>query len=207
MLKAAIAFAVVALLIPLPSAAKGPLDICGPAACIQLGDEASAMTFLAPSASINTTGATVPSAYFALRFHATNGSPVGYWVPSANALDLNGVWTAVSPEQAALLQEQTVGLAAYQPRVDWAWVGSRLVKRTSTASSYLRLYTIGTPLDAVPSVGFEVIQLISFTESPWYTSGSSLMISRKGAVLLRFGKPLKIPAGIARRIRAGQPLA
>jgi ABC-type amino acid transport substrate-binding protein len=148
----------------------------------------------------------MPSRYFALRFHATNGSPVGYWVPAAKALDLNGVWTAVSPDQATLLARQTSGLASYVPRVDWAWVGSRLVKRGATASSYLRLYTIGTPLDAVPAVGFLTVELVSFQESPWYTSGSSLMVSRTGAYLLRDGKPLKIPLTYARLIRAGRPL-
>jgi hypothetical protein len=192
--------------------AKGPVVLCGPSACAPLLDEGPGLTLLFSATSQTQVAVPSPSPYFAVKFRDL-GEPLAYWVPAAGALRFTSgsgtspTWVRPQPELAGLLSAAaagTAGLVPYQPSVDWVVVGAKDVSRPS---SYVRLYTIGTPTTARPNRHAWVRIWISIGLSPWADGDTALMwISRSGPYLLRQGQVLEIPQGIAVQIRHGRPL-
>ena len=136
------------LLAAAPSAlAKGPFKICGVSGCAVLGPEDQPLIRLG-----NTTGGTLappaPAPYYAVRFGDDVGSTLAYWIPSVSVLRLftsgPAVWVAALPAEEAVLRAQTAGLQPYPaPKHVAAFVDDGNVRAGDT---YLRLYTIGTPV-------------------------------------------------------------
>jgi hypothetical protein len=203
------ALALAALFVVAPSAlAKGPLQVCGASGCVDLAPETETGKWVsAPGGS--SLAPPAPAPYFVLRF-AEFGSSLGYWIPSASVLrtfqSTTAVWSAVSPETQATLVQLTAGLQPYAaPKRAVAFVDYDNVKRGET---YLRLYTIGTPVVASPPASTVWLGIwLHGGTSPWTDGMSSFWISQKGNLLKRDGQVLRIPGAVAKRIRAHLPLA
>jgi hypothetical protein len=136
------------------------------------------------------------------------GGTQAYWIPSVSMVrtfqSTRVVWASVAPEAEAALVQLTAGLQPYAaPKRVVAFVDYDNVKRGET---YLRLYTIGTPVVSPPaSTAWLGIWLHGGT-SPWNDGMSSFWISEKGSLLKRDGQVLRISPAIAKRIRAHLPL-
>lgn len=192
--------------------AKGPVVLCGPSACAPLLDEGPGAALLFSATSQTQIAAPSPSPYYAVKFRDL-AEPLAYWVPAAGALrfsslsGMSSAWVQPQPELAGLLSAAaagTAGLVPYAPSVDWVMVGAKTVSRPS---SYVRLYTIGTPTTARPNRHAWVRIWISAGLSPWAEGDTALMwISLSGPYLLRQGQVLEIPQSIAAQIRHGRPL-
>jgi hypothetical protein len=188
--------------------AKGPLQVCGASGCVDLAPETETGKWVsAPGES--SLAPPAPAPYFVLRF-AEFGSSLGYWIPSASVLrtfqSTTAVWSAVAPATQAALVQLTGGIRPYAaPTRAVAFVDYDNVKRGVT---YLRLYTIGTPVVTAPPASTAWIGIwLHGGTSPWNDGMSSFWISQKGNLLKRDGQVLKIPAAVAKRIRAHLPLA
>jgi hypothetical protein len=204
------AVAAAALLVVAPSAlAKGPLQVCGASGCVELGPETDAGKWIGSAPGASSLAPPAPAPYFVVRF-AEFGGALSYWIPSASVLrtfqSTSVVWSAVTPETQAELARITTGMQPYAaPKRVVAFVDYDNVKRGET---YLRLYTIGTPVAAAPpgSTVWLGIWLHGGT-SPWNDGMSSFWISAKGNLLKRDGQVLQISPAVAKRIRAHLPLA
>jgi hypothetical protein len=187
--------------------AKGPVQLCGASGCVDLAPETDAGKWInAPGAS--SLAPPAPAPYFVVRF-AEFGGALSYWIPSASVLrtfeSTSVVWSAVSPETRDELVRLTAGLQPYAaPKRAVAFVDYDNVKGGAT---YLRLFTIGTPVTAAPPVSTAWLGIwLHCGKSPWTDGMSSFWISQKGNLLKRDGQVLRIPAAVAKRIRAHLPL-
>jgi hypothetical protein len=196
----------VAVLLFAPAAqAKGPVQVCGATGCADFATETAVPAELFDGSASATLPAVGPAPYYTIRFQDFQGS-VAYWVPSASALRLlsggSPRWVAASPGLASALTSATHGLAPLAPPTHpRVYLDFDLVKRSA---GWLRLYTIGDPVAASPSVQWLSIWMPS-GQSPW--DGSDwLWISRTGSLLKRDGQVFRIPLATAKKIRAKQPL-
>jgi hypothetical protein len=205
---AVVAAALVLAVAPAASA-KGPFQICGASACAVLAPEGQPPIRLftvdpaTPSAS-----APAPAPYFLIRF-ADQGSPLGYWIPSASMLRVQGQpwrWVAALPSEVALLGETTAGLQPLAPPArPTTFVGSYPVKRST---GYLRLLTMGTPMAQAPAnTRWLDVWFMGARSSPWTDGTTSLQVSRRGGYLKRDGHVFRIPLAVAKRVRGRLPLS
>ncbi len=199
-----------ALVVAPPALAKGPFEVCGASGCAVIAPETQLPIRLSVDAATPTVPPTAPAPYFVVRLAHFDGV-LAYWVPSASVLRLlpqnwPAVWVAPLPGEDALLREKTAGLEPYPaPAHATAYVDYNLAKRGGT---YLRLFTIGAPLaGGAPATAAWLAVWLRGGHSPWNDGTASLEISRTGNLLRREGQVLQIPAALARRIRAGLPLA
>ncbi|MCW2975869.1 MAG: hypothetical protein JWM06_1150 [Actinomycetia bacterium] len=202
-------FVTAAVMAVAPSAlAKGPLQVCGASGCVDLGPETDTSKWLGNAPGASSVAPPAPAPYFVLRF-GDFGGPQAYWIPSVSMLrtfqSTTVVWAAVAPETEAALVRLTTGLQPYAaPRGAVAFVDYDNVKRGET---YLRLYTIGTPVASPPATTEWLGIWLHGGTSPWNDGMSSFWISKKGSLLKRDGQVLRISPAIAKRIRAHLPLA
>jgi hypothetical protein len=187
--------------------AKGPLQVCGESGCAALGAETDTPTWLG-GGSVTAAAPPAPAPYFVLRYGDV-GATVGYWIPSVSIMrsfqSSAAAWTTAAPDEQAALLRLTQGLQPYAaPTRAEVSVEAKGVERGDT---YLRLYMIGTPVaSAPPSTVWLGIWLHGGT-SPWTDGMSLFWISKKGSLLKRDGRVLRISPAIAKRIRAHLPLA
>lgn len=196
----------VVLLAP-PARAKGPLQLCGWAGCAQLGDDATEVAWLAGSyGSADRLPPPAPAPYFVLRFSEVP-SVVAYWLPEADVLRVGGnhlSWVRTAPDDRAVLASAAAALRPYPaPRQARAAVDGKPVRGGST---YLRLYTVGTPVSSGRSPSGWLGIWISGRQTPWTDGRNELWISRRGTLLRRDGQLVRLPRALAERIRARQPL-
>lgn len=189
-------------------------------------------------------GAAAPAPFYAIGMLYSNPamttSPVAYYVPSAGVLKLKGsvvgsgeaTWLHVEPDVAALLERAAQGLRPFaRPRVSWAMVGNRWVKKPA---SYARLYLLRGPPAADPAgpppapqyqtpdreAWFAVwapylervqaewvrVQIGTRAASPWDVLETFVWVGRHSDLLRRDGEVIQIPAFVADLIRGGAPL-
>ena len=213
-MRSAALLVLLAALAAVPSAAaKGPFQVCGATGCAVLGLEAAPPVRLGADAATAAVAPVAPAPYFVVRF-AEFGSSLAYWIPSARLLRLSqtqfgavrNVWVATLPAEDALLRDTAAGLTPFAaPKHLAVTVNYTPVKRKD-ADTYFRLFTIGTPLASPADVAWLPIWVHGGV-SPWNDGLSSFAISRTGSLLKRDGQVLQIPAALARRIRAAQPLS
>ena len=210
--KLILASAVSALaLVAVPGAsAKGDIQICGASECAVLSAEGQPLAWLfGVDPATPTLPAPAPAPYFVVKFSDMSGSPLGYWVPSASVLRVQGQpwrWVPALSSDEAFLRERTTGLQPLSPPTrPSVYVGYEPVKRSD---GYLRLLTMGTPIAVVPSsVSWMEIWFMGTRSSPWTDGTTSLEISRRGGYLKRDGHDFRISLTLARRIRARLPLS
>jgi hypothetical protein len=190
--------------------AKGAVQVCGPAACVQLADETTPPTWLfGGSGEVSRVFAVpAPASYYVIRF-ADVRTTLAYWIPSSAMLEIVsqagvGVWMSAPTEDQAQLRHLTNGVEPFAAptRADVYVNGNKVKAATAT---FLRLFTIGTRVAPPTRVSWLPIW-VGGGSSPWTDARADFRISKTGAYLWRNGLVLKIPAATAKKIRTRQPL-
>jgi hypothetical protein len=191
-----------------PAQAKGPVEICGATSCTQLyGTETKPAVNILTQAGRARLSPAAPTQFFSIRFVNQPGSPLAYWMPTANLLRVGwerATWIRPTKVEAALLRGKTHGLRPLSaPKRVSVAVNLKPVRGDV---SYLRLYTLGhVTMKAADNGGWLKINILG-RSTPWTDGKNSLWISRRGAFLRRDGEIIVIPATIAARVRARLPL-
>jgi len=207
--------------------AKAPpsgFAICGSSACkaISVSGDAEQLAidlFYGGDNSTELWSARVPVAqFFSVRWSFGPGAPhVGYYVPLLNAFRYVGDasapagagqgwvhWIKLGAGVRAIFERITASLQPFPaPVPSRVTVGGKAVR---DPSSYLRLWSVGKATYAYPSSGFMAIKATCDLASPWTDTAATLQISRRGAFLMRDSSVYRIPARLARLVRARAPL-
>jgi len=202
--------------------AKAPpsgFEVCGTAACASITAFADAeplaiSLFYGSDGSAELWTPKVPAAsFFAVHWSFQQGEThTGYYVPLLNAFRYVG--SASGPESAgALVHWIKLGEGArtvlerltstLQPFP--APVPSRVTvggKPVQDPESYLRLWSVGKPTYTWPATGFMAIKATCDLQTPWTDRAAHLSIARRGAFLMRDSTVYRIPAKLARLVRA-----
>jgi hypothetical protein len=206
------AFAAVTVGIFAPSAlAKGQINLCGASACAPLSSGDWVGGLVDWDSELHLSSPAAPSRYYEIRYAETT-KPLGYWIPSTGVLRLRddylyqAIWVTPDQGQLTLLAKAAAGLDSFAaPTAAQAWVNGRRVK---SARGYLDLFSLGTSVSSwTGAKGWLNVYVRSRAESPWSDGANSLWVSRKGGWLKRDGQVLRIPIGLARRIRGRLPLS
>lgn len=191
-----------------PAQAKGQVEICGATSCTQLyGTETKPAVNILTQAGRARLSPAAPTQFFSIRFVNQPGSPLAYWMPTANRLRVGwerAIWVRPTKVEAALLRAKTHGLRPLSaPKSVSVAVN---LKPARGDLSYLRLYTLGhVATKAADNGGWLKINIFG-RSTPWTDGKNSLWISRRGAFLRRNGEIIVIPTTIAARVRARLPL-
>jgi hypothetical protein len=97
-----------------PAQAKGQAEICGANSCTQLyGTETKPAVNILTQAGRARLSPAAPTQFFSIRFVNQPGSPLAYWMPTANRLRVGwerAIWIRATKVEAALLRAKTHGL-------------------------------------------------------------------------------------------------
>jgi hypothetical protein len=207
--KLGVVLAIACCFVPQASA-KGALALCGTGACVQIGSEGNSPVRWLADAYESHVAATAPAPFFKLRF-AGGSDVLAYWVPSAGVLRLQprggNWWVRPSADEAAVLAQASATLRPFPaPRRMTVTVDDFVVPRGG--STYLRLFTTGTPMANPPHVRRWLAIDWWGGKTPW-TDGlwGFMSVSRTGPYLKRDGDIVRIRPRIADRIRHRLPLA
>jgi hypothetical protein len=203
--------------------AKAPpsgFELCGPNSCSSINTFGDAEPlaidlFYGGGGSSELWSARVPPArFFTIRWSfTTGGAHVGYYVPLLNVFRYVGDpgaatetttgmvhWIKLGPGARAILERLTSALEPYSaPVPSRVTVGGKPVR---DPASYLRLWSVGKPTYTWPEAGFMTIKTTCDLGSPWTDTAATLQISRRGAFLTRDATVYRIPARLARLVRA-----
>jgi hypothetical protein len=203
------AMALACVFVPQASA-KGPIVLCGPAACAALGSETETPVRWWGSADGSHVAPVAPAPFFKLRFAAHQSDALAFLVPSAGVLRTapqggGSVWFQPSADEAELLTQAAASLRPFAaPTRVTVTVNFRTVQRG--AWGYLRLFTMGTSVASADTRGWLPVDTWG-AETPWTQCYDCLWVSRTGAYLKRSGGDLlRIPARTAERVRHRLPL-
>lgn len=135
---------------------------------------------------------------------------VAYFIPAAGDVRTdwgsgNAHWAKLSSRLTVHLRKLVHGIKPYDAPKKLRTV---FVKDETAAkpSSYLRLYTLGTPTRSAPSVkGWTGITLLG-PPTPWTDGKNVLAVSSRGSYLKRDGQLVRIPAPVAQRIRRAESI-
>jgi hypothetical protein len=202
-------FIAMALTIAPQAFAKGPISLCGIGGCARVGTvETLPVRSLGEDAIHVAPVAPVP--FFKLQLDGISGL-IGYWIPSGSVLRLSqtqggpAVWLKPSLDEVAALTQAAETLRPFlAPTRATVAVNNTIVRHSST---YLRLFTIGTPVATWRGANGWLPIYIWGSDTPWTDGLNFMSISRAGSFLKRSdGDVVKIPARVADRIRHRLPL-
>jgi hypothetical protein len=202
--------------------AKAPpsgFELCGPSACASISafDDIEPLAidiFYGGGGSKELWTPVVPAAPFYAVHWAFDPSQrhTGYYVPLLNAFRYTGDaagpesttgtvhWLKLGPDARGTFERLTATLAPFSvPTLTRVTIGGRPVQ---DPGSYLRLWSIGRPALTWPATGFIRIRATANVSSPWADAASDLRIARRGPYLVRDSSVYRIPAQLARRVRA-----
>jgi hypothetical protein len=203
--------------------AKAPpsgFELCGPGACTTINAFSDAEPlaidlFYGGGNSTELWSARVPPApFFSVRWSfAPGGTHVGYYVPLLNVFRYVGDpgtatetatglvhWIKLGPGARTIFERLTSTLQPYPaPVLSRVTVGGKPVQ---DPASYMRLWSVGKPAYTWPVTGFMKIKTTSDLASPWTDTGATLEIARRGPYLTRDSTVYRIPARLARLVRA-----
>ena len=208
------AFALLALLaVPAPVMAKEltNVSVCGPDACKAITGKSNLRNFGGsgePDGSVP-----APSPFYEIRYtiDAEGESQWSSWyVPSAKRVasvdERTGVaWAPLDEPRLAALAK---GLKPFaQPEIRSVTIGSRKV--TDNPASYLQLFTVKSAGEAVPQglADWEPVVFHAKGKTPWTLDQTTLFYSLSNGMLQRGIEIVKLPDGMATRIRSGDSLA
>ena len=159
-----------------------------------------------------------PQAFYRLSFGNSRSCAVdplaglAYFIPAAGEIRTVGsistghaLWIKLPGKLTASLRKLVRKVRPYKAptRLREVFVKDRIADRPS---SYLHLYTIGTPTRAAPGVtGWAGITLWG-SPTPWTDGKNVLSVSNRGGYLRRDGQVVRIPASVATRIRRAQSI-
>jgi hypothetical protein len=145
---------------------------------------------------------------------AVSGSETGtaYFIPAAGEIRTvdsiskgHALWAKLSGKLAARLRKLVQGMKPYKApkKLQTVFVKDNTAARPS---SYLRLYTIGTPARSAPNVKSWAGITLWGPPTPWTDGKNVLSVSSSGGYLKRDGQLVRIPASVAARIRRAQSI-
>ncbi len=133
-----------------------------------------------------------------------------FFIPRAGEVrisgpDGNAFWTKLSSRVAVRLRKLVRKVRPYggPKRLREVTINDVSARHPS---SYLHLYTLGTPTRSASSAAGWLPILFFGTTSPWTDGKNSLWISRHGAYLRRDGQLVRLSASLATRVRRGEPI-
>lgn len=190
--------------------------LCGPHGSVQLSPALAEHVPTFSSSGLHAATPARPQPFYRLSLLSSRscslmtGYGVAYFIPAAGELRIDGptgnaLWLKPTPRITARLRKAVRKVKPYPaPRK----LGQAVVDDQNAArpSTYLRLYTIGSPTRIPPrGVQWLSIQLIGGT-TPWTDEKNSLWISQHGDYLKRDGQTVRISTSLATRIRRAAPL-
>jgi hypothetical protein len=99
-----------------------------------------------------------------------------------------------------VFERLTANVAAFPaPAPSRVTVGGRAAR---DPASYMRLWGVGKPTYTWPATGFMAIKATCDHATPWTDAASELRIARRGPFLVRDSSVYRIPARLARLVRA-----
>jgi hypothetical protein len=136
-----------------------------------------------------------------------------YFIPATGEIRIVGkadsaLWVKLSPDATAELRRAVRKITPYKAPTKLTSVSVN-DNDAANPSSYLQLYTIGTPVRATPKVAHWLyISLLGASpSSPWTDGRNALWVSGRGDnYLKRDGQTVRIPASVAARIRRSAPI-
>lgn len=200
--------------------AKEPPDgfrLCAPHRCVAIGpgDGEPLAISLFFGGSVELWTPKVPVApFYTLYWKFQQGEThFGYYVPLLNAVRFVGSptstdyypdaavhWLKLDANAQHIFGRVTSSLQPFPtPTPSGVTVGGRAVR---DPASYMVLWSVGTTTYNWPRGGFMPIKITSDTLSPWTDRAAHLSIARRGGFLLRDTTILRIPARLARLVRA-----
>lgn len=209
-MKRLVLVAALALALAPQAFAKGPVVLCGAGGCNRLEDETASAVRYWGDAGDPRVAPPAPAPFYKLEFADLPGV-LAYWIPSAGVLRLSlaqagpVIWSPALPDETTLLANAAAGLTPFAaPRTVTVAVDNRAARRPAT---YLRLYTLGTPVQSWRGArGWLPIYLFG-DETPWTDGLTFMWISKHGSFLKRGdGDVMRIPARVAAEIRHRLPL-
>jgi len=213
------AFATSVLAAATGAQAKAPpsgFEVCGSNACtaVRAFNDAEPLAinlFYGGDGSATLWTPNVPAAsFYALHWSFEQGeTKTGYYVPLLNAFRYTSVagaesdsahWMKLGAGARTILERLTSTLQPYAaPMPSRVTVGG---KPAQDPASYLRLWSVGKPTYTWPATGFMTVKVTSDVASPWTDAAAQLLIARKGPFLMRDSSVYRIPAQLARLVRA-----
>jgi hypothetical protein len=202
--------------------AKAPpsgFELCGPTACtsISAGNDTEPLAidlFYGGGGSTELWTPLVPAAqYYTLHWSFDPGEKhTGYYVPLLNVFRYVGDaagpesttgtvhWMKLGPSARSAFERLAAKLTSFAaPAPRLVTVGGRPVQ---DPASYVRLWSVGKPTLHWPEAGFMKIKAIADVASPWTDAAADLRIARRGPYLVRDSSVYRIPAALARLVRA-----
>ena len=199
-----------ALLLASPTWAKElkGVEICGAEGCATITD-ATTIEALAPGRGPATSPPAISSFYTLRWIFDAEGETHSwqiYYMPASGTVRRNGAsgraeWIRLGTDARAAYARATAALAPFlPPELTKVRVGSKVV--TGNPGSYLRLYAAGTPFHGrLRRSRWLRIVLESASPSPWTDGASILAYSPRQRLLRRDGHVVRLPLGLARRVR------
>ena len=215
-------FAAAILAITGSAQAKAPpsgFELCGPNACtsMSVSDDAEPLAidlFYGGGGSTELRTPLVPAAsYYTMHWSFDPSEKhTGYYVPLLNVFRFVGEaagpesatgivhWMKLGPIARKAFERLTANLTPFAaPAPTRVTVGGRPVQ---DPASYLRLWSVGKPTLRWPESGFMKVRVTAGVASPWTDAAADLRIARRGPYLVRDSSVYRIPAGLARLVRA-----
>lgn len=212
--------AVAALATPGGAGAKGEppiaVRICGPTACSSVVAVSNwdVPEWLLDQNARSGPAALAPFYSLGLVFSAGSTSPLAYYVPSAGLIKLKGsipglgeaIWIHVSADVVGLLQRASEDIRPFaRPRVRWAMVGNRWVKRPG---SYLRLYGLDGRPAADPAAPAPSLQYQTSDREAWFAAWSPYLDRvRREWIRVQIGTSRPTAPGLTWRASSGSGAA
>jgi len=204
--------------------AKGPpagFEICGQSACSTItpadSEPLAIKLFYGEGTRELSTPKVPPAAFYTLRWKFDSGMHTGYYVPLLNVFRFVGDpasptddptslvhWMKLNADTRQLLEHAAASLQPFpRPVPARVTVGGKIV---TDPESYLRLWSVGAATFRWPDRPFLRIVIKTDAPSPWSDPAARLSIARRGSYLLRDSTIMRIPAGLARQVRARSSL-
>lgn len=193
-------------------------QLCGSNGCATIGmndGEPLAISLFFGGGSVEVwTPMSTPAPFYSLRWSYEQGQVhTAYFVPDLNMVRFVGDsgsatvdprgpvhWVRLDANARAILDRIATPLEPTPaPSPSTVMVGGKAVQ---DPASYLRLWSVGKPTYRWPLGGFLKIKVTCDVASPWTDESAHLSIARRGPFLLRDSAILRIPATLAKQVRA-----
>jgi hypothetical protein len=199
------------------AASTSGLAICGSSKSVEVRSARAQKVPVKYKSGLRAARPAAPQSFYKIQLNGSRscdvsmpGAPVAFYIPAAGDVRIQGptgeaFWVHLPHSLQRLLRRAAQGLQPFHApmKLASASVNDQIVAKPS---SYLRLYTLGTPVQSAPG-GIKWLQIsLMGPSSPWTDGWNSLRISRRGDYLKRDGELVRIPASIAQLIRRAKSI-
>ena len=199
------------------AASTSGLAICGPNKSVEVRREAAQKLPVTYTSRLRAAAPALPQSFYKVQLNGSRscnvsnpGAPIAFFVPAAGDIRiLNAVgqafWVRLSAPLTKLLRHAARRLKPFHAptRLASATINDQSAAKPST---YLRLYTLGTPVPQKRVAGGWLPIMLIGSSTPWTDGNNRLWVSRRGSYVRRDGELVRITAAIAERIRRAAPI-